>query len=212
MNIHFTIADYVQLITAGIIAVGGPTVVIIGLAKYFGDFLSNRLLIGVKNKHEKELEGLKNKYQKELESTKSDLEKTKTQFLRYSEKQFELYNNLWGVLISTRDQADSLWNSIAPEKIPAFSEQIRQTRRAVDSNMLLIEESHYKKLQKLLGQFEQFRFGKVKLIDILPQDFGATTLTQAQVDLTIKANKVIKRNYDNLIMDIGKTFRKQIKG
>ena len=40
---------------------------------------------------------------------KNELEKAKSQFLRYSEKQFELYNDLWKVLLYTKRQADLLW-------------------------------------------------------------------------------------------------------
>lgn len=215
MNINFSLLDFVKLIIAAIIALGGPTVIILGLSKWFGEYLSERMLVGVKNKHEKQLESLKSEYQKELEITKTELEKTKTQFLRYSEKQFELYNDLWRVLMSTKNQADSLWEEPALEKIPAFSEQIRLTRKAVEDSMLLIEEAHYKKLQTLIVQFEQFRFGKIKLIDIRPQNqdnANPTGLTSILVKRAIRKNENIKKKYDKLIMEIGKSFRDQIKG
>lgn len=63
----------------------------------------------IQYKHERELEALKNKYANELETTKAELEKTKLLFARYSEKQFELYNDLWKVLLYTKQQADMLW-------------------------------------------------------------------------------------------------------
>lgn len=207
--------EYIKLVTAFVVSIGGASVVIIAIAKWFGDFLSHRLLDSYNNKHEKELEELKGKYANELEETKSELEKAKLQFVRYSEKQFELYNDLWKVLLYTKQQADMLWQKADPSQIPAFSEQIRLTRRAIDDNLLLIEDEHYDKLILLIGQFEQFQFGKLKLIDIRSQMENGNdvpSVTKEEAQSTIKKNKKTKDKYDELIMDIGKSFRNQIKG
>ena len=207
--------EYIKLVTAFVVSIGGASVVILALAKWFGDFLSHRLLDSYNNKHEKELEELKGKYAGELEETKNELEKAKLQFVRYSEKQFELYNDLWKVLLYTKQQADMLWQRADPSQIPAFSEQIRLTRRAIDDNLLLIEDEHYNKLIKLIGQFEQIQFGKLKLIDIRSQMESGNdvpSVTKEEAQSTIKRNKKTKDKYDELIMDIGKSFRNQIKG
>ena len=100
------------------------------------------------------------------------------------------------------------------DSIPAFSEQIRLTRNAINDNLLLIEDDHYKKLIELIGQFEQFQFGKQKLIDIRTQadDKVTSLITKEEAQETINQNRKTKENYDNLIMDIGKSFRNQIKG
>lgn len=205
--------EYVKLFGAVLTSVGGATVVIIGLSKWFGDFLSKRLLDNYNNKHETELEGIKTIYLTELEKTKVDLEKAKFQFLRYSEKQFDLYNDLWKVLLYTKYQADELWESAMPEKIPSFGEQIKLTRDAVNNNLLLIEEGHYEKLIELIVQFEQFQFGKVRLIDIRkrPKE-NRQAISINQTRQTIQENQRTKEKYDTLIMEIGKTFRTQIKG
>lgn len=203
--------EYVKLTTAFLTSVGGASVVIIGLAKWFGGFLSNRLLDTYNNRHEKELEDLKNEYANELEKTKSELEKAKLQFARYSEKQFELYNDLWRILLLTKQQADMLWLQEEPSQVPAFSEQIRLTRDAIYNNLLLIEEEHYEKLILLIEQFEQFQFGKLKLIDIR-NNSQQNTITKSETQSTIRKNKKTKDTYDKLILDIGKSFREQIKG
>ena len=207
--------EYIKLVTAFVVSIGGASVVILALAKWFGDFLSHRLLDSYNNKHEKELEEFKGKYAGELEETKNELEKAKLQFVRYSEKQFELYNDLWKVLLYTKQQADMLWQRADPSQIPAFSEQIRLTRRAIDDNLLLIEDEHYDKLILLIGQFEQFQFGKLKLIDIRSQMESGNdvpSVTKEEAQSTIKKNKKTKDKYDELIMDIGRSFRNQIKG
>ncbi len=207
--------EYIKLATAFIVSIGGSSVIVIALAKWFGGFLSNRLLDSYNNRHENELETLKNKYATELEKTKTELERTKLQFVRYSEKQFELYNDLWRVLLYTKQQADLLWKKADPKQIPSFSEQIRLTRKAIDDNLLLIEEDHYYKLILLIEQFEQFQFGKLKLIDIraqLEDGESIQSITTEDITSTTSQNKTTKDKYDELIMDIGNSFRNQIKG
>lgn len=149
-----------------------------------------------------------------MEKTRTDLEKAKLQFIRYSEKQFELYNDLWKVLLYTKQQADMLWEKADPAQIPAFSEQIRLTKNAINDNLLLIEEEHYNKLIELINQFEQFQFGKQKLIEIRVSydNIQTPSISKEDTKVTIAQNKKTKENYDKLIMDIGKTFRNQIKG
>lgn len=207
--------EYLKFAAAFFASVGGAGVVILGLAKLFGGFLSNRLLDSYNNKHEQELEEIKSKYASELENTKNELEKARLQFMRYSEKQFILYNDLWKTLLYTKQQADMLWEKADPNQIPSFSEQIRLTRKAIDDNLLLIEEEHYNKLIQLIEQFEQFQFGKLQLIDIRTQHENMEsnqTITEEDTLNTIQQNKATKDKYDELIMDIGKSFRNQIKG
>ena len=89
------------------------------------------------------------------------------------------------------------------------------TRQAIDDNLLLIEEEHYNKLIQLIEQIEQFQFGKLQLVDIRTQheDMESNqTITEEDTLHTIQQNKATKDKYDELIMDIGKSFRNQIKG
>ena len=67
--------EYVKLVTAFIVSIGGSSVVIIALTKWFGNFLSTRLLDAYNNKHEKELEVIKTKYASELENTNSKIKR-----------------------------------------------------------------------------------------------------------------------------------------
>lgn len=207
--------DYLKLIAALVTSIGGTTVIVIALSKWFGDFISKRLLDNYNNKHSSELEKIKNKYQKELESSKSELDKSKSLFLRYSEKQFVLYNDLWKVLLYTKQQADSLWEKTTSEKIPSFIEQIQLTKNAVDDNMLLIEEDHFNKLSQLIEQFEKFKIATFLLRDLKNKssdEIEQMGITQDQTLETITNNTDWKNKYDNIIMEIGVNFRKQIKG
>ena len=207
--------DIFQLLAALAVSLGGTTVVVVALAKWFGGFISTRLLDSYNNKHERELEKIKSDYSTEIEKTKSELEKAKSRFLRYSEKQFELYNDLWKVLLQTKHQADMLWEKANPQQLPAFGEQIRLTRKAIDDNMILIEEDHYEKLIQLISQFENFQFGKLRLIEVSAQVPGNTPNnepSEQEMRRAITKNSKIKSSYESLILEIGKSFRDQIRG
>ena len=198
--------DIFQLLAALAISLGGTTVVVVALAKWFGGFISTRLLDSYNNKHERELEKIKSNYSTELEKTKSELEKAKSRFLRYSEKQFELYNDLWKVLLQTKHQADILWEKANPQQLPAFGEQIRLTRKAIDDNMILIEEDHYEKLIQLISQFENFQFGKLRLIEVSAQVPGNTPNnepSEQEMRRAITKNSKIKSSYESLIDSSG---------
>lgn len=209
MQIDFI--EYLKLAGAFLGSVGGASVVIIGLSKWFGDFMSKRVLDNFNNKHESDLEGIKSKYQTELEKTKSELERAKTKYVRYSEKQFDLYSSLWRILLYTKRQADELWRNADPEKLPAFGEQIRLTKDAINENLLLIEESHYNRLIELINHYENFEFGKTRLTEIRSSQ-DDIQISHEDARRTINNNREIKENYDNLIFEIGESFRDHIKG
>ncbi|HKM93618.1 MAG TPA: hypothetical protein VJY41_08205 [Prolixibacteraceae bacterium] len=78
-----------------LIVLGSAGGIILALSKWIGGILANKLLESDKAKYQRELENLKSKYQKELESKKNELEKSKALFVRFSEHQFGIYNELW---------------------------------------------------------------------------------------------------------------------
>ena len=64
----------------------------------------------------------------------------------------------------------------------------------------------------LIEQFEQFQFGKIKLVDIRGNSSKNENITVEDTFNTINQNKNTTDNFDNLILDIGKSFRIQLKG
>lgn len=200
-------------IIAGFFAsVGGASIVIIGLSKWFGDFLSQKLLASTSQKHEKELEELKSKYSQELEVTKNDLAKARTMYARFSEKQFNSYNNLWKVLLQTKRQADTLWSEPTSDRLKVFAEQIRLTKQAIEDEQLLVEDKHMEQLNTLLQEFEVFELGKTNLITILKSNHETELPSQAEIEKAVTDNKEVKDKYDKLLEKVVQNFRKQIKG
>jgi len=207
--------DFLNFTASILVSIGGASVVILAISKWFGDFLASRLLQNQKFTHEKELEDIKSKYTKELEGVKVELEKSKSLFQRYSEKQFELYNNLWKVLWDLKKKADELWDNADPKELPNFSKKVGIVKEAINLNILIIEEDHFEQLMILIEQFEKFEFGKKELIQLRNksahqiQEIG---VNQEMVRQVIEHNRHKKQQYDTIIQELAKNFRNQIKG
>ncbi|RPD44902.1 hypothetical protein DNI29_19570 [Hymenobacter sediminis] len=207
--------DYLNIFTALVTSIGGASVIILGLSKFFGDFFANRLLGNVKNKHERDLEGIKSRYQRELEETKAELERTKLLFTRYSEKQFSIYNALWGNLLYTRKQLDDLWQNPLLDKLPGFNQQVIQARTAIDDNMLLIESADFSKLSLLMQRLEAWSINGVSLIDMNGLDVPALQskgLTDNMVQIATASHSTLQADFRSIVAEVGDSFRNQIKG
>lgn len=76
----------------------------------------------------------------------------------------------------------------------------------------MIEEEHYVKLILLIEEFELLQIGKVKLVDVRGYSDENKGISLEETRITINQNKTTKDNYDKLILDIGKSFRTQLKG
>lgn len=179
-----------------IISLGGTSVIIIALAKWFGDRLANKLLEKDKAKYQEELETIKTKFQTELEIKKNDLEKSKSLFLRYSEHQFTLYNELWKSLCDLRHIGEELWERAEIQKVKDFSKQLKLTKLTVEKSALLIEDKHYKDLIQILDNFGKFEFGKLTLISLRNRqahelaDYGVNNL---EIQRVIDQNRQTKQ-------------------
>ena len=164
------------------------------------------------NKHETDLEKIKADYSSALAKTQHEYDKIERKHYLYSQSQFELYNSLWKQLIYTRRMADDLWNAADPHKIPSFAEQISQTKHVIEENMLLIEESHYDALLKLMNEFENFNVGKRRLIEVRQSTVDNVLENIDDISKMIADNGDAKQRYDSLVTQVGNYFRNQIHG
>ena len=90
--------EILKTIFAFIASVGGAGALILLISKYFGDLFAKR--------YEQKL--ISN-FQRELNEYQNKLDIVKQTTLRYSDKQFELYSNLWSSLQNLKISADNLW-------------------------------------------------------------------------------------------------------
>lgn len=212
---NFDIKLALEWLGAIVVSVGGTSAIVIGLAKWFGDRLANKLLEKDKAKYQEELEGLKTKYQTELETKKTELEKSKSMFLRYSEHQFNLYNELWKSLCDLKHIGEELWERAEIQKVKDFSKQLKTTKLTVEKSALLIEDNHFKDLIKILDNFGQFEFGKMTLISLRNrqahelENYG---VNEGEIRRVIDRNRQTKQEFVILVDNLSVEFKRQIKG
>lgn len=211
----FDLKTAIEWFAAIAVSLGGTSVIIIALAKWFGNTLANKLLEKDKAKYQEELESLKIKYQTELEIKKNNLEKSKTLFLRYSEHQFNLYNELWKSLCDLKQIGEELWEQPKIQKVKEFSKQLKSTKLTVEKSALLIETKHYNDLLKILENFGKFEFGKLTLISLRNKqthEIENQGINETEIRRVINQNRQTKNEFISLVNNLTITFKKQIKG
>jgi hypothetical protein len=231
--------DILTIAASIILSIGGAGAIIIGVSKWFGDLIASRILDNYKFKHERDLENLKKDYQKELEITKSELDKSKHQFLKYSDEQFTFYNKLWKIFWHVKKSTDTLWKTKDPEKLPSFSRLLDNVKEAVYENILVIDQEHSDKLLSLIHDFEQIRFETYQLSDlrksrVVPvepkpkeenddadDDFDdevkygyheVVVLSADVVSNVLEENKPLKNSFDVEILAVANIFRVRMRG
>jgi len=137
----------------------------------------NLILTRLKNavKHEYDLKlkqyesDLKVRTETELAKLNShltmELEIAKLKIGPYSEKQFELYNELWVNLIDLKYSMLELWGQASEDKYTEFSRNVDETTIRLEKSALVVEEQHYTDLINILNEFSRYQFGKRSLID-----------------------------------------------
>lgn len=99
-----------------------------------------------------------------LESYKSQLDVLKATTLKYNDKQFELYLDLWKNLQDLKFATIDLWNEATTSNLKKFDLSLRQTHRQIETTSILLEENHYLELSKIIAHLQEYDTGKEKLI------------------------------------------------
>ena len=190
-----TIEEIYQIAFAVITSLGGGALLVLGFSSWLGKIWATRIL-------EKE----RAKYQKDIEHYKNELGKLKIIALRYSGKQFELYNEFWEALCDLENVGDFLITEANDENLKRFVEQFNITSLQIKKSFLFIEKDHFDQLQVLLNNFKELQVGKEKLLEI--REIG----NKREVLKSILSNSIIQKNYKKLINEIGDDLKKQLKG
>ena len=177
--------------------IGGSTIVILGLLKFFGEAWTKKFIETIKSKLEKEVSA----YQNQL-----DILKTIT--LRYSDKQFELYSNLWTAIYELKLHADDLWQDVSKPNLLKFSKKLHEAKRQVGINSIFFETEHYNELTELIKYFSEYEIGKERLMN-LRQEFPYYV---QDGQILINNNRDKKDQFDRLVEQIKIDFRNQLRG
>ncbi|MBU4455137.1 hypothetical protein KJ586_01330 [Patescibacteria group bacterium] len=190
-----TIKEICQIAAAVITSLGGGALLVLASSSWLGKIWADRIL-----------ERERAKYQKDIEHYKNELDKLKIIALRYSSKQFELYNEFWEALCDMENVGDFLMTEASNENLKRFIEQFNITSLQIKKSFLFIEKSHFDQLQNLLNNFKKLQVGKEKLLEI--REISG----KKEVLKNILSNFIIQKNYKKLINEIGDNLKKQLKG
>lgn len=146
-----------------------------------------------------------------IEKYKTQLEELKTNALRYSGKQFELYSQLWRQLCDLEDIADVLWERARRENLEQFVSNLLNTKKEVKRSRLFLEDKHYKDLLNLFNKFEEYKIGKIKLLEMTAKISQTSDIVEDQIYTLIINNKENKNEYKELVDKIGNSLRKQLR-
>ncbi len=195
-----------EMVTTILASIGGSAVVVGGLTGWVGKLWSDRII-----------ESQKAQSQVELETLKSSLEIGRQQQMRISDARFELYTDIWNVLQDLQLVGEWLWERADRERIEQYVAVLSTAKHRTRRGRLILREDHYQTLMKCLAVFSEYRAGKMRLVEIRSDDQLAQSLSEhhpdqlhAEIRNQIEANGDTKAEYESILEDIAKDFRRQL--
>ncbi|WP_027127232.1 hypothetical protein [Gelidibacter mesophilus] len=188
--------DIVNIVLGIIASIGGSGVIIWFLVKLFANTLADKYK-----------EKIKLGFEKELESYRNQLEVLKATTLKYNDRQFELYLDLWKNLQELKFSCLDLWSLANKPNLQKFKESLKKTDRQIETSSILIELNHYSELREIIKNFKEYDFGKQRLIEN-----RINNINEVQIDEMIEFNRERKDKCLELIELIKTEIQTKIKG
>eukprot|EP01012_Entosiphon_sulcatum_P044186 TRINITY_DN58765_c0_g1_i1.p1 TRINITY_DN58765_c0_g1~~TRINITY_DN58765_c0_g1_i1.p1 ORF type:complete len:197 (+),score=31.36 TRINITY_DN58765_c0_g1_i1:155-745(+) len=107
---------------------------------------------------------IEHEFGKKIETYKSQLDVLKATALKYNDRQFELYIDLWKNLQDLKFATIDLWNEATTTNLKKFDLSLKQTHRQIETTSILLEENHYLELIRIITHLQEYDTGKEKLI------------------------------------------------
>jgi len=179
-----------------------------------------RLKNSIKHEYTKNIEDHKNNLRKETDAELSrlngkvsiEVEKAKLKMSFYSEKQFNLYNELWENLCELKVAMNELWAVINQENLIKFQEQLLKTDDLLEKRAILIEPHHYQKLRNILSEFGNYQLGKKSLYDLREEQGEIRNFNTLEIQTLIERNSLHRNALLNYLPKMLYCLRKQICG
>ena len=140
-----------------------------------------------------------------------ELEIAKTKIGPYSEKQFDLYNELWTSLCDLKYAMLQLWDRASKDKFDEFSKKLEETTIRLEKSALVVEDRHYVELITILNEFAKYEMGKRTLIDYRNQHPLAPYDPQLTAQM-ISDNQTTKNRLLQYLPEMMNCLRNQISG
>ena len=179
-----------------------------------------RITHSIKHEYDKDLELHKDSLRKEtdLELTKLrgsvevEVEKAKLKFSLYSQKQFELYNDLWLRLCELRTSMNELWQDASSKNLWDFQEKLLKARDVLEQKAILIEQQHYDELCYILSEFGGYEVGKQALINLRRDKEQGRRFDKYQIEELINHNMETRGQLLKYLDQMRDCLRSQISG
>lgn len=149
------------------------------------------------------------KIQKKNEVLADSLKQAKQ---RYSSKQFDLYNELWHSLVDLQTSANDLWEFLSRNDLKIFANKVFKAKNMIEKSALLIEDEHYNKLMEIMRKYENFQFGKKKLLKLRNLSIHDQDFNENEIFQIIENNRQSREEYFDLLKDLKVHFKNQIMG
>lgn len=179
-----------EVLIAAIAASGGTAIVVGGLAAFLGKLWADRI--------------------ERLAQQRFDL--MKADLTRYSDSQFSHYNTLWASLCDLKKSAEDLWEIATAIKVEKFANQVKETKLQIEKSALLLEEDHYNKLIEAIEIFENFQFGKMRLIELRGDSQKIEGLAALAIRDLIENNGQHRSAYSNYLVELRNHLKSKIRG
>ena len=150
---------------------------------------------------------IEHNFERKLETYKSQLEVIRATALKYNDKQFELYVDLWKNLQELKFSCIDLWNEANQSNLKKFDIALNKTYRQIETTSILLEERHYKELSEIIKNLQEYDTGKGKLIEARRKNADTNKIEQL-----INFNRVHKDRCLEIIEAMKSSIKSTIKG
>lgn len=151
-------------------------------------------------------EEIKHDFDKQFEAYKTQLDVLKETTLKYNDKQFELYLDLWKNLQELKFASMDLWKEGSKSNFRKFRTALSKSDRQIETFSILIEINHYQELSEIIGTFKEYEIGKKRFIETrnnVPED---------KIQEMLNFNREIKDRFLEIIETIKSDIQSKIKG
>lgn len=186
--------------------IGGAAIIGI-ISGVIAKFLADRIIKKDNQTFKKDLQNKIALQDKELEEYKQKLEHGILIKEKYSDIRFRMYNELWSKLVDLKFKADELWEDVSESKLLEFTALLKETKRVIETKRLLLEMVDYMALRRVIKEFENYKIGKSKLIDIDENNYNAVMGGVGGAIGQAFANLLIKQEYERLLNSLSRKFK-----
>ncbi|VGO15692.1 hypothetical protein PDESU_04277 [Pontiella desulfatans] len=181
--------------------VGGATVILFAVSRFFGDLIKETFKARIKLSSDKD-----------LERTKQEFAIRRIAIDNYVSSQYESYLELWALLRGVNEAVDRLWEDVSPRNISDLAKKASDAKSYIDQGSLFFEEQHIQSLQLLFEKLDSFCVGKKSLLYEFEEGYvdsydGQDTNRIRQM---VASNREYRNDWCTLLSKIRTSFKERL--